>query len=92
MSYAGVKLLAQERPELLPLVDAAHRIVGQFGNHFSGSSVLTSAPGTGTSNLQPLSRRGIVEKTGGSKQGHRAFYSLVDPPGVERALRELGRI
>jgi hypothetical protein len=84
-------LLAAERPELLPLVDAAHRIVVQHGNQFSGSSVLTMEPEI-ASNLRPLSLRGIVEKTGGSKRGHRAFYRLVDPPGVERALRELGII
>jgi hypothetical protein len=91
MSYAGVKLLAEERPEFLPLVEAAHRIVVQHGNQFSGTSVLTLAPEV-TTNLHPLSRRGIVEETGGSRRGHRAFYRLVDPPGVERALRELGII
>ncbi len=91
MTYSAVMLLAEERPDLLPLVAAAHRIVVQHGNQFSGSSVLTAARGIAP-NLRPLSLRGIVEKTGGSKQGHRAFYRLVDPPGVERALRELGRI
>ena len=92
MSYSAVMLLAEERPELLPLVESAYRICIAHGNHVSGSAVLTAARVPRTTNLLALSRRGIVEKTGESKRGHRAFYRLVDPPGVERVLRELGRV
>lgn len=91
MPYEAVMQLAHDRPELLPLVKAAHDIVVKFGNHFSGSSVLTAAPGL-AANLRPLSSRGIIVKTNGSKQGHRAFYRLVDLAGVETALRELGLV
>lgn len=86
--YASVMLLAKEKPALLPLVVAAHEIAETYGNHFSGSSVLTRVPNIAPT-LITLRRRGIVVKTGDSKKGHRAFYSLADPPGVARALREL---
>jgi hypothetical protein len=89
LSYSGVMLVAKERPNLLPLVEAALR-VGRDGDQFSGAAVFAAAPGL-TSNLLPLSRRGVVEKTGRTPDD-RAFYRLVDPPGVERALRELGRL
>jgi hypothetical protein len=90
MSYAGVMLLATERPKLLPLVVSANRIVAEFGNQFSGSAVVNATPGMpANQSLLALSRRGIVVKTGESKQGHRAYYRLADPPGVARALREL---
>jgi hypothetical protein len=89
VSYSGVVLVARERPNLLPLVEAALSN-GHAGDRFSGSDVLASAPGL-TSNLLPLVRRGVVEKAGRTPNG-RAFYRLVDPAGAERALRELGRL
>jgi hypothetical protein len=84
-----VILVANERPNLLPLVEAALR-VGRHGDQFSGTEALAAAPGL-ASNLLPLFRRGVVEKTGRLPNGG-ALYRLVDPPGVERALRELGRL
>ena len=89
MSYSAVMLLAKERPDLLPQVLATHDIAVKYGNQFSGSSVLGMAPGIAP-NLRVLSLRGIVAKFGETKRGHRALYRLADPPGVERALRELG--
>jgi hypothetical protein len=92
-NYSAVKLLAEERPDLLPLVESANRIRMEHGNQFSGSAVLTAARVPRTTNLLPLSRRGIVEKIGESRhRGHRAGYRIVDPNGVARALRELGRL
>lgn len=90
MSYSGVKLLAEERPALLPLVVSAHNIVIEHGNQFTARSVFARGPGGIARSLRPLSLRGIVDKMGSSKKGHRVFYRLVDPPGVERALRDLG--
>ncbi len=89
MSYSVVMELAKERPDQLPLVQAAYGIADRADNVFSASAVLLLAPGVAR-NLVPLSRRGIVVKTGEAKQGHRAYYRLVDPPGVKRALREFG--
>ncbi len=41
-------------------------------------------------NLRTLSARGILEKVGSSRGGHRAYYRMVDPDAVGRALRTLG--
>ena len=41
-------------------------------------------------NLRTLSARGILEKVGSSRGGHRAYYIMVDPADVGRALHTLG--
>lgn len=41
-------------------------------------------------NLRALSSRGILEKVGSSRGGHRAYYRMVDPEGVAEALRAIG--
>lgn len=81
-------LLVKERPNLIPLVVEAHRIVVRNGNHFSGHDVLRAAQWS-NSNVLPLAERGVVEKTVGGAPHGGAFYRMVDPLGVERALREL---
>jgi hypothetical protein len=93
--YQAVMMLADERPDLLVLVRAIHEIVERHGNQFSGSAALNHARSIAPNSslpptLRPLSARKIVATTGASKQGHRAFYRLVDSAGVERALRDLG--
>jgi hypothetical protein len=70
--YEAVMRLADESISLRPF----HKIVNQHGNHFSGSAALgharALAPNASLpSALRPLSARGIVAKTGESKQGHR---------------------
>jgi len=41
-------------------------------------------------NLRTLSARGILKKVGTSRGGHRAYYIMVDPDDVGRALHTLG--
>jgi hypothetical protein len=41
-------------------------------------------------NLRTLSARGILKKVGSSRGGHRAYYVMVDPDDVGRALHTLG--
>jgi len=41
-------------------------------------------------NLKTLRARGILEKVGISRGGHRVYYVMVDPDGVGRALHALG--
>jgi hypothetical protein len=40
-------------------------------------------------NLRTLRVRGILEKVGSSRGGHRVYYHMVDPDGVGQALRTL---
>jgi hypothetical protein len=41
-------------------------------------------------NLRTLSARGILKKVGSARGGHRAYYIMVDPDDVGRALHTLG--
>jgi hypothetical protein len=41
-------------------------------------------------NLRTLSARGILEKVGSSRRGHRAYYRMVDPDAVGAALHARG--
>ena len=41
-------------------------------------------------NLRTLSARGLLRKVGSSRGGHRAYYVMVDPDDVGRALHTLG--
>jgi hypothetical protein len=41
-------------------------------------------------NLRTLSARGILKKVGSSRGGHRAYYIMVEPDEVGRALHTLG--
>ncbi len=43
-------------------------------------------------NLRTLRARGILEQVGSSRGGHRAYYRMIDPDAVGRALRALGLI
>lgn len=43
-------------------------------------------------NLRTLSARGILEKVGSSRGGHRAYYRMPDPESVGRALHTLGLV
>ena len=43
-------------------------------------------------NLRTLSARGILKKLGSSRGGHRAYYLMVDPDDVGRALHTLGLV
>ncbi len=40
-------------------------------------------------NLKTLSANSILAKVGSSRRGHRAYYRMVDPAGVQKALREM---
>ena len=43
-------------------------------------------------NLRVLGAYGIVQKSGSSRGGQRAYYRMADLQGVKRALTELHRI
>jgi hypothetical protein len=57
------------------------------GQMFAGRWVLGGIP---VVNLRTLRARGILEKVGSARGGHRAYYRMVDPDDVGRALSILG--
>ena len=62
-------------------------VLKQGRNHdFAARWVLGGIP---VVNLRTLSARGILEKVGSSRGGHRAYYRMVDPDGVGHALKAL---
>lgn len=58
-----------------------------FDQIFAARWVLGGIP---VINLRTLRARGILEKVGSSRGGHRAYYRMVDPAAVGQALRTLG--
>jgi len=89
--YKAVKRLLHERPELLPVARMCLEIAKTTDNDFAGKWVLKKFRDTNIklSNLRPISSFGIIVKTGSARGGTRAYYSMPDIEGVERALTEL---
>lgn len=94
MSYSGVKRLAEERPDWIPIVKEC-LICAQKYKEFAGSWVLKGLeektkerwwkPG-----LRTLVAYGILEHTKTRRGGRRAYYIMPDPEGTKKALQELG--
>lgn len=89
--YKAVKRLAHERPELLPIVRVCFDMAKTTDNDFAGKWVLKKFVDTDIklSNLRSISSFGIIVKTGSARGGTRAYYSMPDIKGVEKALDEL---
>src|SRR3989344_8251669 len=90
--YKAVKRLAVERPDWLPIVRECLKFWKEHHADFAGSWVYQSLQESGGpkfSNLRLLVSFGILKKEGTSRQGRRAYYTIVDPEGVEQALNEL---
>ncbi len=88
--YDRTMLLGRERNTLaLGLLKECYDWVLKHGAEqvFAARWVLGGIP---VINLRTLSARGILKRVGLSQGGHRAYYLMVDPDGVGRALRALG--
>jgi len=91
--YEAVKKLAAKFPDWLPVVESALAVSRNCqGGSFAGSWVLHKAKEKGIDwfpNLKRLVTFGILERKELSRGGKRAYYSMPDSEGVEKALREL---
>ena len=89
--YKAVKRLAVERPDWLPIVRECLNLSKEIKGDFAGAWVFKRVQKKGLkfSNLRLLVSFGILKKEGTSRQGRRAYYTVVDPEGVEQALNEL---
>jgi len=88
-AYDRTMQLATEGNALaLGLLKACYEWVLKQGHDqdFAARWVLGGIP---VVNLRTLSARGILEKVGSSRGGHRAYYRMIDPDGVGQALRTL---
>jgi transcriptional regulator with XRE-family HTH domain len=89
-SYDRTMQLAREGNALaLGLLKECYQWVLKYGRNqdFAARWVLGGIP---VVNLRTLSARGILEKVGSARGGHRAYYRMTDPDSVGRALRMLG--
>lgn len=93
----AVRRLAVERPDWLPVLEAAAAVAARteaHGGEFAGALVLGELAARGgpswINNLRLLTTYGLIEKSGDSTRGgRRAYYRMPDREGVERALEKL---
>lgn len=88
-SYDRILQLAREGNALaLGILKQCYDWVLKHGHDqmFAARWVLGGIP---VINLKTLRARGILEKVGSSRGGHRAYYRMPDPDGVGQALRTL---
>ncbi|HEC49570.1 MAG TPA: hypothetical protein ENI40_00210 [Candidatus Desulfofervidus auxilii] len=93
-TYKGVKRLAVERPEWIPKVLAClecHKKYGEFAGNWV-RKLLEEKEGKKIwfPGLRTLVSYGILKKVDTARGGRRAYYILIEPEEVEKALRELG--
>lgn len=95
--FVGVKRLAHENPEWLPIVEICLEKAKSIEGDFAGAWVLSEFNNRGLTwrgknwfpNLRVLVSHGILQRTHVSRGGRRAYYIMPDPDGVEKALKEL---
>jgi hypothetical protein len=91
--YNAVKRLARERPDWLPIVEACFEEAKETNGEFAGAWVLERARRKGIGwfpNLRLLVSYGILKHEDTVRGGRRAYYTMPDPEGTEKALRESG--
>ena len=101
--YTGIRRLAKEHPDWLPVVEACLKCLKTEEGEFAGSWALdelnkTQWPGLRFGNtrakwfpgLRLLAGYGILKHEDTTRAGRRAYYTIPDREGVEKALHELG--
>lgn len=103
IGYDGVMKLQKEHPEWLPIVKLCAEMAGE-DKQFAGSWVIYDAGRRGLTpvvklrepdiywlpSLKLLVNYGILKHEFSTRGKRRAYYSMPDRKGVEKALRELG--
>ena len=90
--YEAVKKLSTEYFDWIPIITfALEQAKLSKGQEFAGKWVLEKAREKGIvkTNLKRLVKYGILKKERTVRKGRRAYYTMPDPEGVERALKEL---
>ncbi len=88
---AARRFLADHSEEHWRLVLRACLAVAEARGEFAGAWVQDEAKKMGGSwfpNLRPLAASGVLRKTEASRGGRRAYYVMLDPEGVKKALQE----
>lgn len=90
--YRGVKRLAKEHSNWLPIVKVCLQLAKEDGE-FAGKWVLDECQRREITKWFPGLRRlvayGILKHESTARGGRRAYYSMPDPEGTEKALKEV---
>ncbi len=90
--YNAVMRLARERPDWLPVVQACLEEARENKGEFAGTWVLERVKKLGIKwfpNLRLLVGYAILKHEDTTRGGRRAYYTMPDREGVEKALQEL---
>ena len=90
--YNAVKILAREHQNWLLIVQACLEEAKDTKGQFAGTWVLKKAKEKGIDwfpGLRLLVRYGILKHEDTTRGGRRAYYTMPDCEGVEKALQEL---
>lgn len=104
-AHKGVKRLAMDHPDWIPVVKASLKCAKRYRGEFAGKWVLnelnkTNWPGLKYGNtkakwfpgLRLLKVYGILERKDVTRGGRRAYYTMPDAKGVEKALGEIPKL
>ncbi len=89
--YIGTKRFLRDYPKWSPIVKACLKEAKRCKGEFAGAWVLQEAKKLKVDwfpNLRPLVSAGILKRTDVTRGGRRAYYLMIDPAGVEKALLE----
>ena len=89
--YVATKGFLRDNPGWVPIVRACLAEARRCKGEFAGAWVLHEAQKSGVNwfpNLRPLSASGILRRIDVTRGGGRAYYLMLDPDGVEEALRD----
>lgn len=92
--YNAVKRLAREHPKWLPIVEACLEEAKTTKGEFAGAWVLSQAKKKGINwfpNLRLFVSYGILKHEDTTRSGRRAYYTMPDIGGVQKALQEINQ-
>ena len=90
--YAATREFLRGHPGWSPVVEACLALGRRCKGEFAGAWVLHEAQKSGVSwfpNLRSLVAAGILRRVDVTRGGRRGYYVMLDPEGVEGALREM---
>lgn len=89
--YIATRRFLRDHPKWLDVVAACIVEANRCKGEFAGAWALNEAKKSGRiwfPNLRPLVSYGILQRTDVTRGGRRAYYVMLDIPGVDMALKE----
>jgi hypothetical protein len=89
--HIAAKRFLRDYPKWIDVLMACLAEAKRCNGEFAGAWVLQEAKKTGINwfpNLRPLVSAGILKRTEVTRSGRRAYYLMIDPKGVQEAIKE----